>query len=260
MKDDPLRKELLRELRALRRSSAPLGIDQVAASPRLIEVVGNGSTEQALTVLLDVLDQQRFLEESDVVTFFATCGLGASGPTLEARLTDIAARRYVDPRTVLRHSNAGAEKLSYILRDMSVLLRPLGRINLVQQQNSATCQILIRMPRHSKYRQPDVYLNGATTKLDGLAWDLSTDPTDANWAVATETLPPFPLRVTSSMDRYAPIWSVAVYWLMPVWASWATAMELSDSRLSTVSSVTRNYRAELALYFDSTRAVHTDQR
>lgn len=253
MKDDPLRLELLRELRALRRSPQPVGLDQIAASPRLVEVVGNGSVEQAQTTLLDVYDQQRYLGDGDVTTFFATCGLDASGSTLDARLKALAARRFVDERTVLRHSNAGADKLSAILSDMSLLYRPLGRINLVQLQDSVTCQVLIRLPKHSRYREPDVYLDGGSKRVQGLAWELRDDPSDPEWLVAAETLPAVALRVTNKTDRYTPIFSIAVYWVMPVWASWATAMELSDSRLTTVLSVTRNYRAELALYFDTAR-------
>lgn len=251
--DDPLRLELLKELRALRRSPAPLSIEQIAGSRRLVEFAGNGSAEQALGVLLDLLDQQRFLGETDVVTYFATCGIGADGDTLNARLAYHAAAHYVDERTVLRHSNSGADKLSTIVRDLSLLHRPLGRINLVQQGDAVTCQVLIRLPKHSKYRQPDVYLNGSNEKLSGLDWALAEAPDDEQWLVAVETLPTAPLRVTNKTDRLAPIWSVAVYWLMPIWASWATAMELSDSRLSTVLSVTRNYRAEVALYFDIER-------
>lgn len=254
MNDDPLRMELLRELRALRRSPQPLGIDQIAGSARLVEVVGNGSVEQAHTTLLDVFDQQRHLGDSDVLTFYASCGLETPGSTLNARLAYLAAAGFVDERTVLRHSNAGANKLSAILRDMSLLHRPLGRISLVQRQDSVTCQVSIRLPGHSKYRQPDVYVNGGE-KLQELDWTLAPDPRDPEWLVAAETFEAS-LRVTTATDRYVPIFSVAVYWLMPVWASWATAMELSDSRLSTVLSVTRNYRAEVALYFDVERDVH----
>jgi hypothetical protein len=253
MKGDPLRLELLRELRALRRSPQPLGLDQIAGSARLTEIAGNGSPEQAHTTLLDLHDQQSYLGESDILTFFATCGIGAAGDTLDARLADIAAKQFVDPRTVLRHSNIGADKLSAVVRDMSLLHRPLGRINLIQKGNAVTCQVLIRLPKHSKYRRPDVYIDGATEKLQDLEWTLVDDPRDTDWLTATETFRA-PLRVTTKTDRYTPVWSIAVYWLMPVWASWATAMEVSDSRLSSVLSVTRNYRAELALYFDVERS------
>jgi hypothetical protein len=253
VRDDPLRLELLAELRALRRSKHPLSIEQIAGARRLVEFAGNGSAEQAHGVLLDLLDQQQFLGETDVVTYFATCGIGAQGDSLNNRLKDYAAAHYLDERTVLRHSDAGADKLSTIVRDLSLLARPLGRINLVQHQDAVTCQILIRLPKHSKYRRPNVYLNGSSQKLDGLDWSLADAPDDPDWLVAAETLPEAPLRVTNKTGRYTPIWSVAVYWLMPVWASWATAMELSDSRLSTVLSVSRNYRAEVALFFDSER-------
>lgn len=253
MNDDPLRKELLVELRALRRSPDPLNLEHLAASPRLVEVVGNGSVEQVHGTLLDVLDQQRYLNASDVVTYFATCGVDTSGTTLDARLTELARARFVDPRTVLRHSNAGAEKLSGILRDMSLLSRPLGKINVVQRGNVVACQILLRLPKHSRYRQPAVYLNGSGEKTERLSWELKDDPNDSDWLTAVETLHGLPLHVTNKTNRYIPVWSVAVYWLMPVWASWTTAMELSDNRLSTVLGVTRNYRAEVALYFDSSR-------
>jgi len=193
MKDDPLRKRLLAELRALRRSPGSLSVEQIAGSPTLVEVAGNGSVEQAYTTMLDVLDQQTFLKESDVVTYFATCGHGASGTTLEARLNDQAARFFIDPRTVLRRSNRGAEKLSYIFRDMSVFNRPLGKINLVQKENELACQIIIRFPKYSQYRKPDVYVDGK--KHDGMAWVLVDDPEDASWFTAKETLFDLPLRI-----------------------------------------------------------------
>lgn len=251
MKDDPIRKQLLSELRRLRRAPDALSIVQVSSSPTLIEVVGNGSVEQAHTTLLDVLEQQQHLKESDIVTFFATCGLGAAGSTLEQRLDDCAQRMFVDPRTVLRRSNRGADKLSYILRDMSILYRPLGKINLLQKGNELACQVIIRFPAHSQYRCPDVYIDGA--KLEGLRWSVFEDPGDPEWSTATETLTGIPLEVRRDSDPGHAVWSIQIYWLMPVWASWATAMELSDSRLTTVLSVTRNYRAELALFFDPAR-------
>jgi len=252
MRDDPIRKQLLSELRSLRRAPDALSIVQVSSSPTLVEVVGNGSVEQAHTTLLDVLEQQRHLKESDIVSFFATCGLGAVGNTLEQRLDDCARRLFVDPRTVLRRSNRGADKLSYILRDMSVLYRPLGKINLLQKGNELACQVIVRFPVHSQYRRPDVYIDGA--KLEGLRWEVVADPTDPDWNTATETLTGIPLEVRRDVDPRNSVWSIQVYWLMPVWASWATAMELTDSRLTTVLSVTRNYRAELALFFDPTRS------
>jgi len=201
--------------------------------------------------MLDVLEEQKYLYESDIVTYFATCGHGVDGKTLEARLNAHAEATFVDPRTVLRRSDRGAEKLSYIFRDMSVLNRPLGRINLVQKGNSLACQILIRFPKGSKYRKPDVYVDDQA--IDGLMWRLEDDPDDPAWRTSKETLYELPLRIPVNADpRYA-AWSIAVYWLMPVWASWATAMELADPRLTAVLSVTRNYRAELALFYDPSR-------
>jgi hypothetical protein len=251
MKDDPLRKQLLGELKALRRSPGSLSVEQIAGSPTLVEVAGNGSVEQAYTTMLDVLEQQKFLEESDVVAYFASCGHGASGTTLESRLNDRAVQLFIDPRTVLRHSNRGAEKLSYIFRDMSVFNRPLGKINLLQKGNELACQIIIRFPKYSQYRKPDVYVDG--NKHDGMSWDLVDDPDDESWSTAKETLFDQPLRIPVEADRRYAVWSIAVYWVMPVWASWATAMEISDPRLTTVLSITRNYRAELALFFDPSR-------
>lgn len=256
MRDDPLRKQLLAELRALRRAPGRLDLEAIAANPTLIESAGSGSVEQAHTTMLDVLEEQKYLDESDVVAYFATCGHGAEGKTLEARLNAHAKATFVDPRTVLRRSDRGAEKLSYIFRDMSVLNRPLGRINLVQKGNELACQILIRFPKNSKYRKPDVYVDDQT--VDGLMWQLEDDPEDPSWRVSREALYDLPLHIPVNADpRYA-VWSIAVYWLMPVWASWATAMELSDPRLITVLSVTRNYRAELALFYDPSRG-HVDQ-
>jgi len=57
VKDDPLREDLLTELRALRRGAGPFGQDRVALSEMLIDFVGRGSIEQAYTTLLDVLDR-----------------------------------------------------------------------------------------------------------------------------------------------------------------------------------------------------------
>ncbi len=253
MNDDPLRMELLRELRALRRSPSRSGSTRLLAPHAWLRswVTAASSKRTPRSSMSSI---------SSATSVTATCSpsmrvVGSRrGRALNARLAYLAAAGFVDERTVLRHSNAGANKLSAILRDMSLLHRPLGRISLVQRQDSVTCQVSIRLPGHSKYRQPDVYVNGGE-KLQELDWTLAPDPRDPEWLVAAETFEAS-LRVTTATDRYVPIFSVAVYWLMPVWASWATAMELSDSRLSTVLSVTRNYRAEVALYFDVERDVH----
>ena len=255
MAGDPIQTMILGELRALRRSPDPLTVEQVADLPTLIEVVGNGSVEQAHTTLLDVLDRQQASTESDIVTFFATCGMGAKGLNLEERLVDLSQQLFVDPRTVLRRSDRGAIKLSSILRDMSVLHRPLGKINLIQKGNELACQLIIRFPKHSQYRRPDVYVDAV--KREGLAWNLVEDSADSEWVSSTETLTELPLRVSPNANPGSAVWSIQVYWLMPVWASWATALELSDPRLTMVLSVTRNYRAELALFFDARRGSQT---
>lgn len=91
----------------------------------------------------------------------------------------------------------------------------------------------------------DVYLDGRSDRARGPCLKLRADVTEAERLVTTETLPAVQSRVTDTAGHHTLVLSAAVYLLMRVWASWATATELSGSRMTTVVSVTRNYRAEL---------------
>ena len=55
MKDDPLRRKIQAELRQLRRAPGMFGMERMATSAMLTDVVGRGSVERAYGALIDAL-------------------------------------------------------------------------------------------------------------------------------------------------------------------------------------------------------------
>lgn len=86
VKHDPLREDLVTELRALRRGAGTFGQDRLADSEILIDFVGCGSVEQVYTKLLEVLDREGKDYEAPILAFFEATGHGIEGENLDERL------------------------------------------------------------------------------------------------------------------------------------------------------------------------------
>lgn len=250
MKDDPLRLELLAELRTLRRGTGPFSIERVALSEMLTEFVGRGSVEQAYTKLLDALRRDGSNTESDVRAFFETAGLDVEGSNLDERLKAYAATHFVDERTGLRRSDRGAERLSFVLRDEFIYERPWANIFLVQDGAFAELSVSVHLPEHALWRRPIVYLNDELQERR--EFELHDSDVVPGFVVGFERFPSHPLKIGASEDE--PLIEVRVHWVPDVWPTWQSGVQLTDPRLFVKLANNRDYSAELSIRWVSAEA------
>ncbi len=245
MKDDPLRMDIERELRALRKRSGPLDIDRIASAEVLTDVVGRGSTERAFTTLMALLDLHGGDPDGDVRAYFETCGHGLPGDTLNQRLEAYEARHFVDSRTGLRRSNRGATQISYILRDQLPYERPWGHIAVTESDGLVRAKVWVDVFHGAKWRRPQVYINGVQQQRDFELHDSDNDL----FATAKEVFERVPL-LPSAPDE--PYFVVTVHWAMPVWSAWKVGAAITTPGLYVVLTAERHPGAEVAIHSVST--------
>lgn len=256
MQDDPLRADLLAELRTLRRGPGPFGQDRVAQLEMLIDFVGRGSVEQAYTTLLDVLDREGKDPESPIRAYFEAAGYGITGGNLDERLKIYSVTHNVDQRTGLRRSDRGAEQLSFILRDGFMYERPWANLIAVQSGPLVTLSVSVELPEHSKWRRPHVYINGRFQ--EDRQFELHDSETNPMLVSARELFRD--LQLDTSVDDDTSLLEVRVVWVMPVWPSWQNGTHIVDPRLYAKLVNNRDHSAELSVNWANEEAANSRDR
>jgi hypothetical protein len=245
MKDDPLRRKIQAELRQLRRAPGMFGMERMATSAMLTDVVGRGSVERAYgALLIDALVRHGTDPESDIRAYFDTSGFQTLGDTLDARLTAYHEEHHVDQRTALRSSDRGAEKLSYILRDTLTIERPWGKIGVSEVDGLVIASVRVDVLHNAQWRNPHVHINGVFQ--EGCDWELHDSEASEFFATATEKFVNIPLRPATKVgdDEF----KVQVFWVMPVWPIWAVSTNLKTPGLGSSFITERNSGATVTLW------------
>jgi hypothetical protein len=253
VKDDPLRRDLLAELRTLRRGPGPFGLDRIALAEMLTDFVGGGSVEQAYTTLLDVLDRDGKDLDGPVRAFFETAGFETEGENLDERLKTYARVHNVEQRTGLRRSDRGAEQLSYVLRDVFNYDRPWCNIIALQSGKFVKLGVSVHIPDHAQWRRPHIYINGEFQ--EDRRFELHDDPKISSIVVGREEFEGIELNTFADDDT--PLLEVRVVWVMPVWPSWQNGAHLVDPRLFAKLANDRDHSAELTITWASEAAANS---
>jgi hypothetical protein len=243
MKDDPLRRDIERELRALRPQPGVLDLSRVAASETLTDFVGRGSPERALAILEDTFQRFGTNPLEDIGAFFATCGEGLEGTNLDERLKDYARQQFVTERTALRRSDRGANKLSYILRDSLRLERPWGAILISEVGGLAVVEVRVDVPHESQWRRPHVYIDKVQKDC---VFELHDSKRSDFFATASESFLNVPITLTGVPGT--DLLEVEVFWVMPVWPIWAISAGFSTPGLSVTHITERNSGATVTVW------------
>lgn len=241
MQADPVREEIEVELRALRTQPTPLGLEHVALSPALTDLVGRGSTERAYGIVMDTLDRYGADPTSDVRAFFETCGLGLSGTTLNQRLDEYAAKHFVDRRTGLRRSDRGASKLSYILRDELNYERPEGKVVVSEVNGLVTLGVIIEIPSLSQWRRPVVWINGTLISRE---FELHDSGRNDLFVIGKERYDSTPLEPSDGDELF----TAQVLWSMSVWPIWTVSTHLKTPGLGSVFDLERQSGVRVSLW------------
>lgn len=243
MKDDPLRREILAELRQLRRGPGAFGMERMATSETLTDVVGRGSVERAYGAMLDALVRHGADTESDIRAYFDTSGFQTPGDTLDARLKVYAEEHHVEQRTGLRRSDRGAEKLSYILRDTLTIERPWGKIVVSEMDGLVVAGVTIDVPRNAQWRRPHIYVNG---EFQERQFELHDSPRGEVFSTAKEEFFNVPIASPGVSDD--DIFRIGVVWVMPVWPIWMAGTMLKTPGVGSTFEIERHSGASVTLW------------
>lgn len=245
MKDDPLKQQLLRELRELRRGEGALSPERLSQCEALIRVVGMGSVEQAHATLFEMFKRYAVEPEGDVRAYLETSGIGLEGTSLNLRLDAYAAEHHVDQRTGLRRSDRGANKLATLFRDEELFYRPWGHLNLYQVGDHVLVSIGLHMDPASEYRPPAVWIND---DLQELSWGFEPTPDVTGYVRAVNHIDNYLLQPEAKW-----LFKVDLEWRMGVWPTWVLASQLADNRLMTKLQAQRNFMCEATITWGTGR-------
>jgi hypothetical protein len=240
---DPMVHELRDELRQLRRQMTPFQQVDLADCPTLTMALGSGSSEQAFTALFALREKFGSSDDSDVNAFFETSGHLAIGETLEARLVSYSSAHSVDPRTGLRRSDRGADRLARLIRDGIPFERPWGNVIVVQSGPEVEGLIRLNVERGASTSVPRVWIGGE--ELLGLKFELRTAGFSNQMLSATEPIPKTAIHADPESDET--LLDLRIVWNMPVWPQWYVGAQLADSRLLAVLSTNRNFETTVSL-------------
>jgi hypothetical protein len=240
---DPLQRDIRDELRQLRRSPTPFDEADVSACVALVTYLGMGSAAQSFSTLLTIGQKYGKAIEGDVRAFFETSGHGMAGDTLESRLANYAQAHSVDPRTGLRRSDRGIDRLGALIRDGLPFERPWGNVIVTQSGALVEGQIRINVERGTSVSRPRVWTNGV--ELENLSFAFREAAYSERMLSATELIPPTDLDADVRGD--AALFALRIVWNMPVWPQWYVGAQLADPRLMAVLSTNRNFETDVAV-------------
>lgn len=240
VKDDPLRHQLLKELRELRRGEGALVPERIATCEALVRVVGMGSVEQAHTTLYEMFKRYAVEPEGDIRAYLETSGVGLDGASLNQRLDAYAVAHHVDQRTGLRRSDRGANKLATLFRDEDLFFRPWGHLTMYQFGQSVLCTITLNFDPESEYRPPAVWVNDELQA--DLVFEFGGPDTDTGYVQAVQHIDGFKLQRDAKW-----LFKIDVEWRMGVWPQWVLATQLADNRLAAKIQAQRNYMTEATI-------------
>ena len=240
VKDDPLRQQLLAELRALRRGDGAFSADRLVDCEALVRVVGMGSVEQLGGTLLEMFKRYGLEPEGDVRAYLETSGIGLDGNSLNQRLTSYAANHHVDTRTGLRRSDRGAAKLATLFRDEELFFRPWGHLTLYQFGRRVLASIALHMDPSSEYQPPAVWVNDQL--LDSLDFRFEAPSEQTGYVRALQHVDQFELEPDAEW-----LFKIDVEWRTGVWPQWVLAAQLADPRLVAKIQTQRNYMTEATI-------------
>lgn len=240
---DPLQRDIRDELRQLRRSLTPFDEADVSACVALVTYLGMGSAAQAFSTLLAIGQKHGKESEGDIRAFFETSGHGMDGDTLDGRLANYAQAHSVDPRTGLRRSDRGIDRLGALIRDGLPFERPWGNVIITQSGVLVEGQIRINVERGTTVSRPRVWTNGV--ELENLSFSFREAAYSERMLSATELIPPSDLDADVEGD--AALFALRIVWNMPVWPQWYVGAQLADPRLMSVLSTNRNFETDIAV-------------
>jgi len=223
---DPIRDELLRQLRAIRKMSGLPTIERLGGHGELIEALGMGDIERAWHRLLRLREEHGTDPETDIGAYFYLSGWDIGRDSLNQRISVYYQAFSCNERTALRRADRGASKLATIIRDHSETNRPWGLITVFQ--SGAKADFIVRlMMAYESWRPAEIRLNGQD--ISEPTFTLHKNPDVAGGYYYQLIAGAVPLDIT--VVNGGTMASLVIHWPMPVWPTWQTVARVVDSRI-----------------------------
>lgn len=237
MREDPLRAQMLSELRALRKGDGAFSPDRLAECEALIRVVGMGSVEQLAGTLLEMFKRYSTEPDGDVRAYLETSGVGLEGGSLNARLDAYAAAHHVERRTGLRRSDRGAGKLATLFRDEELFFRPWGHLTVYQFGRRVLASVALHIDPGAEFREPAVWVNDQ--EINNLDWEFEAPSDRTGYVRALHHIDDYELQRDGEW-----LFKIDIEWRTSVWPQWVLAAQLADPRLVAKIQTQRNFMTE----------------
>jgi hypothetical protein len=237
MNEDPLRAQLLIELRALRKGDGAFSPDRLSECEALIRVVGMGSVDQLAGTLLEMFRRYSTDPDGDVRAYLETSGVGLDGVSLNGRLDAYATVHHVERRTGLRRSDRGAAKLATLFRDEELFFRPWGHLTVYQFGTRVLASVALHIDPDAEFRPPVVWINDHD--IGTLEWEFKAPSKRTGYVRALQHIDNYELQPDGDW-----LFKIDIEWRTSVWPQWVLAAQLADPRLLAKIQTQRNYMTQ----------------
>lgn len=239
---DPVRDELVRELRLFRRGEGEPAASRMSGLFYLTEALGDGIPERAFEELAVI--QRDFGADplTSIGAFFYLSGWGIGlGTVNQRRNAYVAAHLAGDVSTPWRRSERGIAELAAMIRDRDEHARPWAFVSVFQSGNRYQPVLDFNL-REESWRAPSVSIDGEPVAFD---FHVHKHPTMERSYTRRVVLPESPLRLDVGFAERMAV--LRVGWNMPIWPVWSVFSWTADPRIAVHLRTFRERAVEVSL-------------
>ena len=239
---DPLRDELLTELRTFRRGKGEPSEARLAGLFYLVEALGEGQVDQAFMALRQLHEAYGQDPLTDIGAYFYLSGWIVGLDSVDQRRVRYIDQHFAsDVSTPWRRSERGISQLIALIRDRTEHRRPWAFVSIFQSGEKFQPVLDFNLA-HESWRAPRAFIDDEELDLDFHVHASSEVPGLNN---RRYVLPESPL--TTQVGFAGTMASVKVVWQMPVAPLWSTLSWTADPRILTHMRTFRERAVEVRL-------------
>ncbi|OFI39539.1 hypothetical protein BIU82_00205 [Arthrobacter sp. SW1] len=238
---DPIRDELIRELRNFRRGSGYPDSTRLTGLFYLTEILGNGVPERAFEELERLYERHGQDPLTPVGAFFYLSGWEIGLDSVDQRRVRYHETYYADISTAWRRAERGIKDLTTLIRDRDETSRPWAVVSLFQSGDKFQPFLDFNLGYES-FQKPGVFMNGDQVPVD---FHVHGETGTKTRYTSRIILPESPLDLTAEFGESMA--TLRVLWNMPVWPVWRVMSWTAEPRIMTVMRTFRERAIDVSL-------------
>lgn len=239
--EDPVRDELVRELRAFRKHPGDPTVARMTGLFYLTEILGDGIPERAFDELAALHEEYGTDPKTNIGAYFYLSGWGVGLDSVDQRRERYRDEFFADVSTSWRRSQRGINELVTIIRDQDETFRPWAFVSVFQNRNTFQPFLDFNMGYES-WAKPIVLIDEEEQDVN---FHLHRNPSDEHRYTRRIVLPERPLNLDVGFAEAMA--TVRVIWTMPAWPVWSVAAWTADPRIMTRLRTFRDRAVEVSL-------------